>query len=344
MPKTLKRKAVGEDERRGNSPKKRRLVAEKKPGMSKAATKRKRLDEESWMDEESCMDEESGMSPKKLKLEPEIEPHRLLKRRDIRIERLLGEGSYGKVFRCRIRSKRDWKDGVLKVMKADGLAHREAFIREAESLEELAGMEGVPVLYGSWDTKREVAIAMSYNGGCTLAQFMRKYAYDVHRIHGVLAKVAQILEDIHRTGVGHNDLHAGNVMIDETVCPQDPVATIIDFGFCLPFGSTLFPRPINNFQRYHYDPVVSRDCGPTSPQTDIFSFGKLLQKIPRCGQSEVLKNLISRSLSRNAERRPSLEELSRTLRMLQELGRTSNRFVQFICNLWNKVVDCYYGL
>ncbi|XP_068219240.1 uncharacterized protein [Palaemon carinicauda] len=337
MPNTLKRKAQDGEERRGNSPKKKRLGAEKKGGerMAKAGTKRKR------------MDEESGMSPKKVKLEPASDPHRRLKRSDIRTGRLLGEGSYGRAFRCRIRFKRLWIDGVLKVLKDNRPAQRAAFFREAECLEKLAGIEGVPVLYGRRDTKTDVAIAMSYNGGYTLGQFMRKYAEEVHRIFGVLAKVAEILGDIHRKGLGHNDLHAGNVMIEESVCPEDLEATIIDFGFCLPFGTRLFPRPIKDFESYHYDPVLSKDCRRTSPETDIFSFGKLMEKIPGYGENQVLKNLVNRSLSRDVKRRPSLQELSRTLRMLQngqKVGKTSNRFVQFVCNLWYKVVDCYYGL
>ncbi|XP_068241046.1 angiopoietin-1 receptor-like [Palaemon carinicauda] len=337
MPKTLKRKDLSGDGRRGNSPKKRRLGPEKKPDarFAKAGTKRKRREEE------------SRMSPKKVKLEPASDPHRRLKRSDIRTRRLLGEGSYGRALRCRIRSKRVWIDGVLKVLKDNGLAQRQAFFREAECLEKLAGIKGVPVLYGRRDTKSDVAIAMSYNGGYNLSQFMRKYADDVQRIFGVLAKVTEILGGIHRKGLGHNDLHAGNVMIEESVCPEDPVATIIDFGFCLLFGTRLFPRPVKNFEGYHYDPVLSKDCRRTSPKTDIFSFGKLLEKIPGFGENQVLKNLVSRSLSKDTKERPSLEELSRTLRMLQngqEVEKTSNRFVQFICNLWYKVVDCYYGL
>ncbi|XP_068227708.1 uncharacterized protein [Palaemon carinicauda] len=337
MPETLKRKVLDGDGRRGNSPKKRRLGAEKKTevGIAEAGRKRK------------LTDEESGMSPKKVKLEPASDPHRRLKRSDIRTERLLGEGSYGRAFRCKIKCKRVWIDGVLKVLKDNGPEQREGFFKEAECLEKLEGIEGVPVLYGRRDTKTDVAIAMSYNGGYTLGQYMRKYADDVHRIFGALAKVAKILGDIHKTGVGHNDLHASNVMVDESVCPEDPVATIIDFGFCLPFGRRLFPRPIKNFEGYHYDPVLSKDCGPTSPETDIFSFGKLMEEIPGYEENQVLKNLVSRSLCRNAKRRPSLEELSRTLRMLQDgqqVGKSGNRFVQFLCNLRDKVVDCYYGL
>ncbi|XP_068238891.1 uncharacterized protein [Palaemon carinicauda] len=314
------------------TPRRKEDGIEKKPevGIAKAGKKRKRTDEQ------------SGMSPKKMKFEPVNDQHRKLKRSDIRTERLRGEGSYGRAFRCKIKCKRVWIDGVLKVLKVKGLALREAFFKEANCLEKLAGTEGVPVLYGRRDTVTDVVIVISYNGGYTLGQFMGKYTDDVKKIFDVLAKLAQILEDIHRTGFGHNDLYADNVMIEETVCPQDLVATIIDFVFSLLFGTRLFPRPIKNFEAYQRDPLLSKYCGRTSPETGIFSFGKLMQKIPGYGVNQVLKHLISRSLSRNAKRRPSPDGLSRTLRMLQngqQIGKTSNRF----CIFDNKAVRRILG-
>ena len=163
-------------------------------------------------------------------------------------------------------------------------------------------------------------MVMSYNGGLTFSKFIEKYLHDTALICRTLAKVATILDSIHKHGVGHNDLHAANIMIDEDCCKdnpdQDPVPTVIDFGFCLPFGSQLYEEQLEGWENYHYDPILSRDCGLTSVQTDIFSFAKLVEKIPfKCStvQKQQLHNLVERALNPDKSVCPPLCEFNEAL-------------------------------
>ena len=237
------------------------------------------------------------------------QPIRILKKKEYRKGVLLGQGAFGKAFRCKVKTcDGAWKDAVLKTLTNWG--DRTEFDRETEKLNFLQGIEGVPILYGRITFPRP-GIVMSYNGGLTLTTFMEQRSEELPLLCRIMAKVALILETIHDVGVGHNDLHGANIMIDEPPAEgQDEVPTLIDFGFSLPFGKQLYEEQLEGWESYHYDPILSRDCGLTSAETDIYSFGKLLEKLPsssRSPEGRRLDELIRKAQSPDKTICPSLE-------------------------------------
>ena len=268
-----------------------------------------------------------------------LNPVRDLKAKDITKGLKIGEGVAGEVFRCRVRGEDgQFKKGVLKILKNNGPMDKIIFLHEVERLNKLQGIEGVPHLYGKRITARETSLVTSYNGNTTLKTFLLRNMEDLPKICGVLAKVAQILENIHRTGVGHNDLHACNVMVEESEDLEEPKPTIIDFGHCLPFGSRLFRFPIKDPKNFHYDPHLSINCGQTSPETDIYSFARILKVIPGFQNCPRLKFLVNRALSSNLVLRPSLKDLSLALTSVQK-GKADGRMTEFFFNVMDKAIE-----
>ncbi|XP_068237376.1 uncharacterized protein [Palaemon carinicauda] len=253
-------------------------------------------------------------------------PIRILKQEDIKKGRALGVGEFGKVFLCKVRAEDGiWRDAVLKILTL--WPSMEDFVRETECLQKLQGIKGVPVLYGR-KFSPDLAFVMSYCGGKTLEKFLEDNSSNIPKICQVLSRTAAILSAIHRRGISHNDLHSENVMVDETSIPGQSLPKIIDFGYAMAFGSVLFPEALEDWADFHYDPVVSRDCGTTSAQTDIYSFAKLISRIPdgkKWKQQMNLERLVERALSTNKNIRPSLEEFRRVLLHVKRLEETKRR-------------------
>ena len=260
------------------------------------------------------------ISSKERKYLEMIEGVRRLKLKDIVKGEELAEGSCGTIFKSKIRDETgNWIEAALKVIKPKCHKPREKMLWESIYLSKLQGVTGVPILYGIRDTKNEAAIAMSYVCGKELHYHFMHHR-NVPMICGVLAKVAKILKDIHERGMGHNDIHAGNVMVIEpTNGKKDPYPMLIDFGCCNYFGSVLFSKPLPPlFDTFHYDPLISRDCGPTSPQTDIYSFAKLVKDTVKPRDRSKLDGLIRRALSPDETQRPFLEDFIRALTNIQK--------------------------
>ncbi|XP_068221317.1 uncharacterized protein [Palaemon carinicauda] len=164
---------------------------------------------------------------------------------------------------------------------------------------------------------------MSYNGSLTLFELQTASQLGVASwalLVGVLKKVARILHDVHERGFGHNDLHANNIVVDDTLNP-----TIVDFGYARPFGKLMVLElvPLNSALWSQYDPLLSVCGQPTCPENDVYSFGRLVydvllrdRRYP-LEQWQRLEGLVVKALSPHKENRPTLPEFHDCLRDLE---------------------------
>ncbi|XP_068221320.1 uncharacterized protein [Palaemon carinicauda] len=137
---------------------------------------------------------------------------------------------------------------------------------------------------------------------------------------GVLKKVAKILHDVHERGLGHNDLHTNNIVVDDNMNP-----TIVDFGYALPFGKLMVMKlvPLKSALWSQYDPLLSVCGQPTCPENDVYSFGRLVYDVLLGDQSypleqwQRLEDLVVKALSPHKENRPTLLEFCDCLHDLE---------------------------
>ena len=121
-------------------------------------------------------------------------------------------------------------------------------------------------------------------------------------------------------GITHNDLHADNVMVDDTDNSKDPQPTIIDFGRALPFGRRLFPRPLAFYERFPYlDPYLSFEQGLTSPASDVYSFAYLVTNMKEYKDCPHLKKLLDKAKNSDPSKRSALDEFVWILKLVQKI-------------------------
>ncbi|XP_066948121.1 uncharacterized protein [Macrobrachium rosenbergii] len=146
-------------------------------------------------------------------------------------------GAFAKVFRCQVKvvtedGVRRWVDAVAKCNLI--LNPREAVAlteRELQVLSRLKGLPGVPKLYGRIKKPRP-GIVMSIAGRTTLSRAIILNELTAAEFVGIMISVGEIVQGIHRRGIGHYDLHGSNVMLDDGNRP-----TVIDFGFSGDYAS-----------------------------------------------------------------------------------------------------------
>ena len=241
----------------------------------------------------------------------------------------IGEGAFGLVRMCRVRTEEGaWVDGVIKTLKArDNPEQVDMFEREASVLYRLQGIEGVPVFYGRYGVHPVKDIVMSYNGGRTYFDWIKdnllvpKTPELLCKTLYILRRVGEILDQIHATGYGHNDLHMSNIVLDDNFNP-----TVIDFGFGLKFGSILFDHEMNLKRAlgWHYDPLLSVYKERTCPENDVFSYAlmvayNIIQRFNHLIEPyDQLDYLVARALRPDKSNRPTLTEFTECLKKLEE--------------------------
>lgn len=177
-------------------------------------------------------------------------------------------------------------------------------------------------------------IAMPLIEGVNLNQYLSsndaKDSMQAQRL--VAVSIAQKLQALHEKGIIHNDLHAGNIMVD-----KDLNAYLLDYGKSIDLARkpTSFNEISNRFGRrdtvapeialfkteisadFHFDQegaLTKIYDMPVSPASDVYSLGQLLFKLfnPVASSPEIL-NLILHTSKSNIEERMPLVQVLETL-------------------------------
>lgn len=124
-----------------------------------------------------------------------------------------------------------WGDNtsaVIKILKDK--CPEDYFRREVFFLNFLNGFAGAPRLLGVSETSPR-ALVMTNQGSQTLRHVLLHYNLPDWVLIRIGIGIISRLQELHAVGVLHNDIHAGNIMVDlpeETSAP--PVIRLIDFG------------------------------------------------------------------------------------------------------------------
>ena len=155
----------------------------------------------------------------------------------------LGEGAFGAVYKGG-ENKPDGKKVVIKKLKWNpffGINPEESFYREVECLKRIKPLcEKFDVIcFEDAFIHNQIYYIVTplLEGYTTLYEFVNnpKTAITKQMSDTIVKKLESSLEELHRNGIRHNDLHLGNIMIDPKsgiTFEGDIQVKIIDFGLC----------------------------------------------------------------------------------------------------------------
>ena len=201
------------------------------------------------------------------------------------IERLLGEGGMGVVYKARdVRLKREVAIKVLPQEFAADAGRLRRFEQEAQAASAL-NHSNIATIYGIDSQDGTSFIAMEYVPGRTLAEVIPRHGLDLNHVLRYAVQIAGALARAHGGGVIHRDLKPGNIM----VTPDDRVK-LLDFGIAklVPAVDGLpdVTRTTDNFTAVGLVVGTTRYMSPeqaqglpVDPRTDIFSFGAVLHEM-----------------------------------------------------------------
>lgn len=179
---------------------------------------------------------------------------------------ILGRGSVGTVYRARDRVLE--RDVALKVLRKPYAGtgriaeHFRQGVKDAASLSH----PNIVAIYDSIEPEESISyIAMQYVGGGTLAGRLAEEApLGADETARIALEVADALDEGHRRGISHKNLHSRNVLLTE-----EGQAKVADFGFA---------SAAENIEKYPLD----HGSGATSSsgrEGDLHALGALLYEM-----------------------------------------------------------------
>ncbi len=199
-----------------------------------------------------------------------------------RVERLLGEGTFGIVYK--VTDQKNGGENALKILKlwAIPIEERELLIKRFDREYETGLIKSDYLVHtrSKGETKGNPFIVMDFCPGGDLQNAVRKHAIDI----SIAAKeILHGLHDLHSNGKVHRDLKPENVLIG-----ADGKAMLTDFGIAgdqnnrlTRMGIVGIPKQI--FGTFAYMPPEQanprRGNATVLPTTDIFSFGVMMYEM-----------------------------------------------------------------
>jgi serine/threonine-protein kinase len=262
-----------------------------------------------------------------------------------RIERLVGTGGMGWVYRA--RHALDHRVVAIKVLREDQLVLDRSVDRMMREASILASVShpGLPKFFecGLLPDGRPW-IAMELIAGRSLAARMRRGVLHADEVMDVLANVADVLAAAHARGVTHRDLKPDNILLT----PNDEryAVRVIDWGIAHHLAGARYTSTNEAIGTPTYMAPEQARGGPTSGHCDVYGLGivayqALVGRPPFCGHTSVeilvqhmnrpvpalgprcpeapcgLVELVERMLAKNIAERPAPGEIRPYLRKLR---------------------------
>ncbi len=161
------------------------------------------------------------------------------------LEKLLGEGSMGRVFLARHR--RLGRAAAIKVMRpeyARSPQFIERFFQEAKAVNQISH-EHIVEVFDFVDERtergRRVYCVMEMLEGTSLTELLSRETLSVERSLGIARQLCAGLDAAHRLGVVHRDIKPDNIFITDRQGVADFVK-IVDFGVAKVLSPTMTPN------------------------------------------------------------------------------------------------------
>ncbi|MFO0927452.1 MAG: serine/threonine-protein kinase [Gemmataceae bacterium] len=198
------------------------------------------------------------------------------------IDRVLGEGGMGVVYRA--RDPELDRDVAIKVHRClDGRAEvrrrsRERFRRGVRAAALVPPHPNICPVHDVGDHGDEPFAVLEYVQGRPLDQVLGDRPLDPRRAVEIACKLASALETLHRGNIVHRDIKPANVLFDDR--SGEPLLT--DFGLAYlandPTPVTIEGTPLGT--PYYWSPEQALGCaGQVGPWSDTYSLGVVLYQM-----------------------------------------------------------------
>ncbi|XP_032238854.2 serine/threonine/tyrosine-protein kinase HT1 [Nematostella vectensis] len=229
---------------------------------------------------------------------------------------VMGSGSYGACQRLSM-----WKNLKVCVKKVHGKINAKEVKHEAAMLKKLQQSLYVPVLLGINIIQQPFYIVTSFHSATpesslTLhSALMKCTSIKKEKWMSIFHKCALGLKSLHDLGVIHNDLHQKNILLDRLNGHTHPV--IIDFGKACKVGNGRC-RKVGDVVMYSelhpwVAPETVRGEDSESEQSDVYSFGYIINKFNRVAKVDTIGTLALHCQSQKCYR-PSMGQVIESLK------------------------------
>jgi eukaryotic-like serine/threonine-protein kinase len=186
------------------------------------------------------------------------------------VERTLGAGGMGSVYRCHSALSDEVRAAVKVLTDATSSELRQRFVQELRTLHGLSHPSIVRVLGGGTDDARGLLfIAMELVDGESLEDRLARGPMPADEAVSCFAAIADALAYAHRAGVCHRDIKPGNVMLR-----RDGGAVLVDFGIAVSRDRTRVTREgLLPGTLAYLPPEAFQGELPDPRSTDAYAFG-----------------------------------------------------------------------
>ena len=189
-----------------------------------------------------------------------------------RVERQIGEGSFGRVFLAR-DEKLDRLVAIKVAKKSFKEQERwEIFFEEARILAGLDHPHIVPVYDAGNTDNDDVFFISKFIDGYSLADKVKLVRFSLQESISLIISVAEALGHAHEKGLVHRDIKPDNILVDQTGKPH-----VADFGLALKVSFSIGDSDLNGTPAY-MSPEQAQgnqiDC-----RSDVFSMGVVFYEL-----------------------------------------------------------------
>ena len=204
-----------------------------------------------------------------------------------RLEKLLGEGSMGRVFLARHTLL--GRTAAIKVMRPE-YAHApqfvERFFQEAKAVNQINHEHIVEVLDFAEDKTehgRRVYCVMEMLDGLSLTELLEREPISISRTLDIARQICVGLDAAHRLGVVHRDIKPDNIFVTDRQGVPDYVK-IVDFGVAKVISPTSNPSPGRTLEGTivgtpSYMAPEQAAGFAADPRSDIYSVGAVIYQM-----------------------------------------------------------------